>query len=975
MKSRTFYLVGLLASAALACAKPASTPREAAAPGGSSAAQPGAATTSTDDAEDYVDREPVTPADPAWLATTTALDPNVRRGTLPNGLTYYLVKNQEPKGRAAMWLAVNAGSVLEDEDQRGLAHFVEHMAFNGTAKFPKHAIIETIERFGMKFGADLNAYTSFDETVYQLKVPTDKPENIATAFDILREWAGNVSFDAKEVDAERGVVLEEWRLGQGAMMRLMRKQLPLLLLGSKHAERLPIGEPDILRTASRDALVRFYGDWYRPDLMAVIVAGDLDLDQAEADIKARFTSLTNPAKPRVRPTLSRTLVHATKVSRLADKELPLTVVGVADKIPAPGESTVGNYRDYLIQQLAGAMLGERFADVVKQADSPFLFPPAIVDNELARDITVIGRIAVVKPGRVLDGMTALMTENARAAKYGFRASELARAKAALRAQYEKSARELGSRESEDIASELTRHFFEGEQVPGRLGELDLLGKLLPTIGLADVNASARRLGATQGRVVTVMGKAESDLPAEADLLAAISAGEARAVRATGGAITGKLLESPPAPGAILGERTNAALGVTEWQLSNGAKVVLKPTDFEADSIYVSAVAKGGYSLADEAALWSARFADEVVAEGGVGSLSATDLSKSLAGRQAYVSTYIGELEQGLTGSSSRADLELMLQLVHAKLTAPRRDELAFASWKTARQAMLRDNDAAPEQTFYKQYANARFANNVWRRHIEASDLDAVSLDDALAFYRARFADVSGMTFVVVGNVDVVALRPLVETYLASLPGSAASPRQETWRDVKAYAVPGVHSLTVNAGTEPKSLVSISTWTLGPWSAKVEADAEILQMVLRTRLLEVLREAMSGVYGVGVYVAAQREPRSLLSLRVEFGCAPENVDALRKAVATELAAIAKRGVDQAHLVRIAAQLRRQREEDLRDNQWWRTELLGTYRMADAKPPLWDIDAVVGRVTSANVRALAKRFVAAPNTFVGVLMPVP
>ena len=912
-------------------------------------------------------------ADPAWLATKTPLDPKIRRGVLPNGLTYYLVQNPKPAKRASLWLAINAGSVLEDDDQRGLAHFVEHMAFNGTANFPKHKIIETIEQFGMKFGADLNAYTSFDQTVYQLKVPTDDAAHVGKALDILRDWAGGIAFDAKEIEAERGVVLEEWRLSQGAQMRLAEKQLPLLLRGSKFAERLPIGLPDTIKTAPREAFLRFYKDWYRPDLMAVIVVGDLDLDKAEAEIKARFASLAGPTKSRPRPLERVPLDHATLVSRLSDKEMPMSMISVSDKTPAPGEETVGDYRDYVIDALATMIISERFTELAKAADSPFLMPPAIGTNEIVRDATSTTRMAVVKNGRTLDGLKILMTENARVAQHGFLATELARAKKEFLSTYVQMTKETDSRDSADVAAELTRNYFEGEQMPGRAAELALVEALLPTIGLTDLNQRARQLAVARGRIISIVTPKEGDLPPEAEIVKTVAAAEQSVEKREEVAITGKILETPPTPGTIIAERVDEALGITEWKLSNGATVVLRPTDFDADTILLSGFAKGGYSLASDATYWSAQASAAMVNVSGVGTLSKADLDKLSAGRRAVAITEMDEFSQRVFGNASVADFELMLQILHAKIAAPRRDPVAIATWQQMQIGLAKENNASPEQKFEDQVREAHYGNNLRKRDAEPADLEAISIDDAFAFYRERFADLSDFTFVLTGKLDLPTTRLLVMKYLASLPGSATSPRVGTWKDPNLPRRPGKHSKTVHAGSEPKSQVVLSTWLPATWTLATATDAKILRMALGMRLIDVLREEMSGVYGARANVTLSRIPRQELRLDINFGCAPENVAALQKAARAELAAIAKNGVEPAYLERIVAQLRREREENLSVNRWWLSSIAQAYEYGDALPALLDIEATVARVTNGNIKAMAKRLVASKNQFTGVLMP--
>ena len=501
----------------------------------------------------------------------------------------------------------------------------------------------------------------------------------------------------------------------------------------------------------------------------------------------------------------------------------------------------------------------------------------------------------------------------------------------------------------------------------------MVEKLLPTIGLGDMNQRVRQLGVARGRIISIVTPKEGDLPPEADIVATVAAAEKSVAKREEIAITGKILETQPLPGAIISERVDAALGITEWKLSNGATVVLKPTDFEADTILLSGFAKGGYSLAPDAKYWSAQFADELVREGGVGSISKSDLEKLLAGRRAYASAQVYEFAQGVSGNSTVQDFELMLQLLHAKITTPRRDPAAIATWQQTLIGLLRDKDVSPEAKFNDALRLAQYGDHLRKRDVESADVEAINTDDAFAFYRERFSDLSGFTFLLTGKIDPAVARPLVMTYLASLPGSGKSPRQDNWKDPNAPRRAGTHSKTVNAGTEPKSRVQLTTWMPATWTIATDDDAAILTMALEMRLLEVLREKMSGVYGARARVWLARIPRQELGLQIEFGCAPENAAALQKAARAELANIAKRGVEAAYLERIVAQLRREREEDLRSNRWWLDALTQAYQYGDALPALLDIEATVARVTNANIKALAKRLVASKNQFTGVLMP--
>ncbi|MCX5746512.1 MAG: pitrilysin family protein, partial [Proteobacteria bacterium] len=567
------------------------------------------------------------------------LDPNIKRGTLPNGLTYYVVKHAKPEQRAALWLAVDAGAVLEDEDQRGLAHFVEHMAFNGTRRFPKQQIVDFIEKAGMRFGADVNAYTGFDQTVYQLMVPTDDAPVMMKGLDILRDWAGDITFDPVEVDKERGVVLEEWRLGRGADARIFDKQFPIILAGSRYGERLPIGLPAVLKTAPRAALARFYKDWYQPQHMAVIAIGDFEPQQVEAAIVARFGDLqaTPDARPRTAVPVPRE--HPTLITIETDKEMPTTSIAVYDKLEHRRETTKGDYRRFIVESLYHAMLNARFAELAEEPDAPFLSAGSSTGG-FVRTSDTFSRFASAKQGRVEETLTVLFRELARVEQHGFLPSELARAVRAQLASAESSAAEWDKTPSPELADEVTRNFFEGEQMPGRVVELAYERELIPTITLAELDQLAKTWGGQAGRVVAIQGRPQGQpgarLPTVDEVRALIAATATTTVapwQDDGG--DRPLMTTTPAAGKVVATTRDATSDVTTWTLANGVRVLVKPTTFQNDEVMLGGYLRGGSSRVADQDYVQARFAADIVSASGVGDLDAKALRKVLAGKQAY----------------------------------------------------------------------------------------------------------------------------------------------------------------------------------------------------------------------------------------------------------------------------------------------------------------------------------------------------
>jgi zinc protease len=917
---------------------------------------------------------PVEAAKPAVvdpMAVATPIDPQIKVGHLPNGMTYYVMKHRKPEQRASLWLAVNAGSVLEDDDQRGLAHFCEHMAFNGTKRFPKQAIVDYIEKVGMEFGADVNAYTSFDETVYQLTVPTDDHDILMKGFDILRDWAGDVSFEPVEVDKERGVVLEEWRLGRGAFARIEDKQWPIIFQGSRYAKRLPIGDPEILKTAKRDTLYRFYKDWYRPDQMAVIAVGDFDPAMIEKEIQARFGDLANPAKPRARTAVPVPHDHDPAVTIATDPEMPFTSVTVYDKMDRRPEITKADYRRFLVENLYHTMLNARFEELALDPAAPFVSAGSSTSS-FAREADLFTRSAQAKEGRTPEVLTLLFREIARVERYGFLPIELDRARRQVISSYENSAKEWDKTQAPSIADEITRNFFEHEQMPGREVELAFARELLPGITLDELNQLAKTWGGEKGRVIALSGPATAKLPAEADVRALATSGASATIEAWKDDTADKpLLAKPPTPGKVTATAHDDKTDATVWTLSNGIRVVVKPTTFQNDEVQFEGWQSGGTSLVPDKDYVHVRFNGMITAMG-AGELSATSLRKLLAGKVADANAGYSELSETVSGSARPADLETALQLMYLRVTAPRKDDRAFGSWKQEQLEWISHRKLMPEVNFGDEMNAVRNGNHLRRRPATVEMLEQVNPDKTLAIYKDRFSDMGGFTFVFVGNLDLATLQPLVEQYIGGLPSKG---RKEHWKDIGIKFPTQTVKKTVEAGTEPKSFVSLSMSAPQPWTLDGERDTTILSMVLGIRLREVLREDMGGVYGVSAGAYLTREPTQRRGFYAWFGCDPDNVEKLRAAMFDEIAKIAKDGIDDKYLDKVREQLRREHEVNLKENSWWMQQLHDAYYFGDDFKQVTDVDAAIKRVTSANVKAAAKTYFTPNNYVLGVMRPKP
>ncbi len=898
------------------------------------------------------------------------MDPDVRTGVLDNGLTYYIRKNAKPEKRASLWLAVNAGSVLEDDDQKGLAHFVEHMAFNGTARFEKNTLIDFIEKAGMDFGADLNAFTSFDETVYMLTVPTDDAEAMKTGMDIIEDWSGALTFDPVEVDKERGVVTEEWRLGRGASQRAFDKQWPIYLKGSKYADRKPIGEKEILQNAPVEALTRFYKDWYRPDLMAVIVVGDVDPAAMEQDIRARFSDLTMPENPRPRENVPVPLLQERRAAVVTDPETSMPQVTLSIKGPYTPVRTEKDARADMVERLFHGMLRARLDEIRLKPDAPFAFAFSGT-SDMGRAVDTFQLIGFVKPNMIKETVNTFATEVERVRRHGFLASELERQKAESLRDFARAVKEKDKAESRGFAFELAFHFLEGEAMPGRDAELALAEKFIPGITLDEVNALAERWTSRKDQVVMASLPARDKAPSEDELLAALDAARSADVQPyTEAAMAESLMAQAPTAGAVEKEERVEAIDVTVWTLSNGARVIAKPTDFKNDEIRMQAFSPGGHSLAPKDLYRSAASAGGVVAEAGLGEFDRPTIQKMMAGKVASVRPWIGELEEGMWGNASPEDAEIMMQMIHLAFTAPRKDPTAFNAWKGTQATFVKNRDLNPQRVFFDKLNVFYNSDHPRRQPMTVDLLEQVKLDAAYDFYKDRFADAGDFTFVFVGNLDLPKLKELSATYLASLPTSG---RKEKWKNVNVKHPKGKKQLKVTKGQDPKSFVMIRFHGPAKWSPEAEDDLEMLSEVLDIRLREVLREEMGGVYGAFSFGDISRRPKQEYEYTIGFGCGPENVDKLKQAVFDIIAAVKKEGVGDDYLEKVRQQRKRSLETDLKENRFWTRQLVKHYTYGtDPSEIVEDANKRVERVSSKTVQSAAKKYLGR-NYVDAVLMP--
>ena len=900
------------------------------------------------------------------------VDPDVIIGKLPNGLTYYIRKNTEPKNRAELYLVNKAGSVLETDAQRGLAHFTEHMAFNGTRDFPKNELVNYLQKAGVKFGADLNAYTSFDETIYQLPLPTDSSKVFEKGFDILADWAGHVSFDPKEIDNERGVVLEEERLrGKNAQERLQNQILPVLLNNSRYAERLPIGKEDILKTFKPETIKSFYHDWYRPDLQAVIAVGDFDPKRVEQLIKDNFSELKNPANEKPRTKYSIPATPGTAVKIATDKEFPYTLCEIVVKLPETKVQTKADYLQSMRVNLFNQMLNERLSELTKQANPPFLFGRASYGGFLGHE-DAFTSIAVAKPGELEKAIKAVVAETERTRKFGFTQTEFDRAKQDALTQMENGYKERDKTKSVNFVREYQQNFLNGEAIPGIAWEYKFFKENVDKIRLSDINALAGKYISDQNRAVVVEApeKEKDKLPNDKTLLEWISSA-GKSVTAYVDNVSNKpLLAKEPTPGKIVSEKKDTVILTTTLTLSNGVKVILKPTTFKNDQILINGYHFGGTSLASDADFTSADMADNVIGNSGLADFNEIQLGKMLSGKNVHISPNITETTEGINGSSSPKDLETALQLVYLYFTQPRKDADIWQSSITQTKSVLANRSLDPTSVF-QDTVSAVLSNHNFRRMVPSTEkLDKASLDKAFAFYKDRFSDANGFTFTLVGSFDADKIKPLLEKYLGSLPSGKGD---ETYKNLGIHIPAGQLTKDVHKGIGDKSSVQLVFSGDYDFNPDNNLQVDALNEILNIKLIERLREKEGGVYAPGVRPNMVKIPNQRYSIIVYFGCAPANVEKLINATMEEINKIKQNGPEAVDIQKFVAEESRSTEVQLKENTFWAAHLAASTQNGE------DPDAVLhhikdlNKVTVQSVKDAANKYLSGNNLIKLILLP--
>lgn len=888
------------------------------------------------------------------------VDKDVRIGKLDNGLTYYIRKNSLPANRADFYIAQKVGSIQEEENQRGLAHFLEHMCFNGTTHFPGDALKQYLERIGVKFGENLNAYTSIDETVYNISnVPVTTPGAIDSCLLILHDWSNDLTLDPKEIDKERGVINEEWRTRMSATQRFQEKMLPIMFEGTKYAHCFPIGTMDVIMNFKAQTLRDYYEKWYRPDLQGIVVVGDIDLDAIEAQIKKMFSDIPaqpNAVKREYYPVNDNkepiVLIHQ-------DKEQPNIQAIIFNKHEATPDDQKDNM-GYLVQNYATnlitKMLNARLNELAQTAIPPYIYAGSYDGNFfVAKTKDAFTGIVVCKEDAIENGIITLLRETERARQFGFTETEYNRARAEYLRQLESAYNERDKRKNEEYVNEYVRHFLDNEPIPGIENEYTIINQIAPAIPVTVLNQIMQELVTDSNQVVAILAPQKEGLkmPTEDDIKQILKDIKAEKLAAYVDKVSDEpLMKEAPKGGKIVSEKTDDLFDATLLTLSNGVKVIIKKTDFKADEIRMKGVSLGGSSLFPTSEIININGLD-AVGVGGLGNFSAVDLEKVLAGKKASVSYGIGDKTEAVNGSCSPKDFETMMQLTYLTFTAPRRDNDAFASYKSRNKAALQNMEMNPQVAFSDSVQAGMYMNHPRKVRVKADMIDQMDYDKILSMYNDRFKDASDFTFIFVGNVDVEQMKPLIQEYLGSLP---TTNRKESFADNKIGMRQGVYK---NEFIRKQETTKASNFVLLSGNCKYDLKNNIL-LDMTSQILDLVytakvREDEGGTYGVYVGNQLIKYPKEKAIIQIIFDTAPEKREKLMKIIFAELENITKIGPSEVDLNKVKEFMLKKHTENLKENRYWLNSI--DEYLFTGMNPIKDFAQVVSSITIKDIQKFA------------------
>lgn len=904
------------------------------------------------------------------------IDKKVKVGQLPNGLKYFIVQNKKPEKKIELRMVTNAGSIQEDDDQLGLAHLMEHMNFNGLKNFPKNEVVHYLQSIGVDFGADLNAYTSFDETVYILPIPADDKEKIDKGFQIIADWSGAASLENEEIDKERNVVLEESRMGKGADDRMMQKWLPEYLNGSRYAKRLPIGDDELLKNFKHDVIKRFHKDWYRPNLQAVCVVGDIDPAEAEKLIIAKFSGFKNPKNERPRPAYydlpART---SNKAMVLSDPEMPYTMVQIiGNSKKGKSATTTSEYLNDIKKGLFNAMLGSRYEELKNSSTPPFIFGGGGIEGGWARGWESFQLFAIAGNDKIKEATQALVTEALKVKQFGFTASELERAKAELMSSYEKTYNERDKTDSKNRVDELVRHFLTNEPIPGIEWEYNLLKNNLAKISLNEVNQFKEEITIDQTYFALVTTKTADKLTTDKELMEYVDESlKIKSVAYTEKELPKKLLEKEPTPGKIIKEVKDEKTGTTTWFLDNYATVTFKKTNFKNDEVLFSGYRFGGSSLYEGEDFQSADYSNNVVDEMGYGQFSNTDLQKFMTGKNATVNTMIDMNSEIVSGNSSNKDFETAMQLLYLKSTSARKDEMAFESFKNRQMQMSAQMKSDP-QSFYGDTLNKyMYSNHPRSKEIpEAKDFANINLDNAMKFYNQRFNTAYGMNYFFVGSIEENTFKSMIEKYIGGLPKIEIALKT---KDLGMEPIMGENSFTCKIGTEPKSMVNEMAYFYTPYVQNDELALNLLAEVINNRITDVIREKMAAIYSGGVGMRLSKFPKEKFTMQSFLPCGPENAEKVKVAF-WEIVNDCKKenNITKEELSKSYETALQKYKVGVQTNGFWLGSLSKYYQYNLPSENILNFESRLKAITKDDLTKLANQYLNSPNVLHALMMPI-
>lgn len=914
-----------------------------------------------------------------WAQTPLPKSDEVKVGQLANGLKYYIHPNERPKEIVELRLVVDVGSTVEDEDQQGLAHFVEHMLFNGTESFPKNELVKTLQSLGVEFGADLNAYTSFDETVYMLPIPTTDPKNVDIGFKILQEWASKATFADKDIDEERGIVLEEERSRKGAMDRMMKEFLPMMLNHSRYSERLPIGKVDIIKNHPYEASRRFYKDWYRPNLMTVIVSGDITVEKAEAMIKQYFGGMQNPVNEKKREYYTVKPYEGQHAMVVTDKEAPTYSINMMftgrDKETV---TTKEDYRASLVESLVFNMLNRRFSEAVDAGKAPYSGAYSYFDGygRLNENFTV----AISPVDDIQAALNAGVAELLRVDQYGFKNGEFERAKVRFMNSVEQGVENKKDRRSSSLVGSYVQHTLNGGPLLSPDNRLALYSELLPSITLAEVNKVAQEIiESNDDYFALLMGNGiDIKVPTKQELQKMVNEAFKQKVEdITEGEVKESLITTNLKGGKIVKEKYNKTLDYTTYELSNGVKVHIKPTDFRSNEILMKGEKKGGktkYGVADKYNI-GLGFPDMFgidLESGGFGEMTPNDLKNYLTGKNVRVSTDLGGTSAVVSGSSNIKDFETMLELAYVKMTSIRQDKELFETNIKNTKAQLGFMTGMPQLAFVNAMADYIMEGDE-RAPIsipQPEDFDKVDLDRVFEIYNQEFGYGDGYEFVFTGNIDEKTMLPLIVKYLGSLP---TNNQKSEVVDRGLRMRKGDNVFKFEKGSEPQSLIIIQSSKEMAYDINKALVLSMAGDIITNKIIEEIREEHALIYGGGMYGFATELPYGNYSMMAQMPCGPENVDRILEIFHAELNALIANGPSVEDLDKVKKASLEGHRKGLEENARWQSYILDEAVWGKKAKVMMNFEKRVNKVKVKDIQKILREVWVDADKVTAILLP--